>query len=38
VYTIRYPAWVRVLYYPSFLMLSGDGGNGLYGRYLQWWE
>jgi hypothetical protein len=37
-YTIRYPAWVRVVYYPAFLMLSGDGGNGLYGRYLQWWE
>jgi len=37
-YTIRYPAWVRVIYYPAFLMLSGDGGNGLYGRYLQWWE
>ena len=37
-YTVRYPAWVGVVYYPVFLMLSGDGWNGLYGRYLQWWE
>ena len=38
VYTIRYPAWVRVVYFPAFWMLSGDGGSGFYGRYLQWWE
>jgi hypothetical protein len=36
--TARYPAWVLVVYRPVFLMLSGGGGNGLYGRYLQWWE
>ena len=36
--TARYPAWVGVVYHPVFLMLSGGGGNGLYGRYLQWWE
>ena len=37
-YTVRYPAWVSIVYRPVFRMLSGDGGNGLYGRYLQWWE
>ena len=36
--TMRYPAWVSLAYRPVFWMLSGDGGNGLYGRYLQWWE
>jgi len=36
--TTRYPAWVSIIYRPVFLMLSGGGGNGLYGRYLQWWE
>jgi hypothetical protein len=36
--TERYPAWVSVVYRPVFLMLSGGGGNGLYGQYLQWWE
>jgi hypothetical protein len=35
--TERYPAWVSAVYRPVFLMLSGSGGNGLYGRYLQWW-
>ena len=38
VYRVRYPAWVAIVYYPAFLMRSGDGGNGYYGRYLQWWE
>jgi hypothetical protein len=37
-YTVRYPAWVGVVYRPVFLMLSGNGWNGTYGRYLQWWE
>lgn len=37
-YTVRYPAWVGVVYYPVFLMLPSDGWNGFYGRYLQWWE
>ena len=37
-YTVRYPAWVSVLYYPVFLTMSGGGGNGLYWRYLQWWD
>lgn len=37
-YTVRYPAWVGIVYHPVFLMLSGDGWNGSYGRYLQWWE
>ena len=37
-YTIRYPAWVRVIYYPAFMMLSGDGWNSFYGRYMQWWD
>ncbi len=36
--TMRYPAWVSFFYRPVFWMLSGGGGNGLYGRYLQWWE
>jgi hypothetical protein len=36
--SMRYPAWVSVVYRPVFVMLSGSGGNGLYGRYLQWWE
>ena len=36
--TMRYPAWVSLVYRPVFWVLSGDGGNGLYGRYLQWWE
>ena len=37
-YTVRYPAWVVVVYRPVFLMMDGGGGNALYGRYLQWWE
>jgi hypothetical protein len=37
-YTVRYPGWVGIVYYPVFLMMSGDGRNGLYGRYLRWWE
>jgi len=37
-YTESYPAWVGVVYRPVFLMMSGGGGNGLYARYLQWWE
>ena len=32
-YTVRYPAWVGVVYRPVFLMLSGNGWNGTYGRY-----
>jgi hypothetical protein len=35
-YTVRYPAWVSILYYPIFSTMSGGGGNGLYWRYLQW--
>ncbi len=33
--TVRYPGWVRAVYYPVFLMNSG---SGLYGRYVQWWQ
>jgi len=36
--TVRYPGWVRVVYYPALMMMSGSGANGLYGRYLMWWE
>ena len=36
--TVRYPLWVQVVYYPAFVMMSGAGGNGLYGRYLMWWD
>ena len=37
-YTVRYPAWVSVLYYPVFLTMFGGGGDSLYWRYLQWWD
>ena len=36
--TIRYPAWVRVVYYPAFVMMSGNVGSSLYGGYLMWWD
>ena len=36
--TVRYPGWVRVVYYPAFVMMSGSVGNSLYGRYLMWWD
>src|SRR6202040_2796486 len=35
--TVRYPGWVGIVYHPAFLLESGSGGSGLYGRYLQWW-
>ena len=39
-YTITYPAWVGVFYYPAFELLSSSEGTvaGLYQRYVQWWE
>jgi hypothetical protein len=36
--SVSYPRWVGIVYYPAFLMRSASGGNGLYGRYLEWWE
>ena len=36
--TVSYPQWVRIVYYPAFKLRSASGGNGLYGRYLQWWD
>ena len=35
---ITYPRWVWVVYHPAFLVRSSSGGNGLYGRYLEWWS
>ena len=39
-YTVTYPSWVGVVYYPALHLLTGDGEGltGLYHRYLQWWE
>lgn len=40
-YTVTYPSWVGVVYYPALHLLTvgeGDGLGGLYGRYLSWWE
>jgi hypothetical protein len=34
---ISYPRWVGIVYRPAFLVRSSSGGNGLYGRYLEWW-
>jgi len=34
--SVSYPRWIAIVYYPAFLMRGG--GNGLYGRYLEWWE
>ncbi len=36
--TVRYPGWVGIVYYPAFVMQSGNGGNSLYARYLRWWD
>ena len=40
-YTVSYPVWVGVVYYPLIDLLppgDGDGLTGLYQRYLAWWE
>jgi hypothetical protein len=41
IYTVTYPAWVGVIYYPAFELI-GSGGGGriseLYAHYMQWWE
>jgi hypothetical protein len=35
---VSYPRWVGFIYYPAFLARSASGGDGLYSRYLRWWE
>jgi len=35
---VSYPQWVLIVYYPAFKLRSASGWNGLYGRYLQWWD
>lgn len=34
---VRYPHWVRVVYYPAFQVLSGSHGSAFYQRYIHWW-
>ncbi len=34
---VRYPRWI-VVYYPAFILRSASGPNGLYNRYIEWWE
>ncbi len=36
--TVRYPAWVSSIYLPAFLIGSASGYDGLYARYLRWWD
>jgi hypothetical protein len=36
--TVRYPGWVGIVYRPAFMLRAGSGGDGLYGRYLLWWD
>ena len=40
-YTVTYPSWVEVVYYPALQLLYAGGDNSLeilYGRYVSWWE
>ena len=35
---VQYPRWVGVVYRPAFWLESRSSGNGLYARYLRWWQ
>lgn len=35
--TVKYPAWVGVVYYPVFLLLNA-GGNNAFQNYVKWWN
>ena len=34
---VRYPTWVKTLYYPALQMAFGRDSVGFYARYIQWW-